>query len=521
MCPGLWEEAIMALAEKHTETSGSGSPRVPAGQAERSTNPAIVSLLIGGKALDGSTRQTFERRSPVSGDVVSVVAAATVEDANAAANAAASAFPAWSGTSPAFRRQLLCRAADVLASRAADISAVMMGEIGATAQWCDFNVRLSAKILLDAAAMTTHVSGAIIPSDRPGVTALAMRQPAGVCLAIAPWNAPVLLGFRSIAMALACGNCVVLKSSELCPATHRLLGDVLLEAGFPAGVVNIVSNAPTDASAIVETLIAHPVIRRINFTGSTRVGRIVAQAAAKYLKRCLLELGGKAAFIVLEDADLDEAVRAAAFGAFFNQGQICMSTERIIVVDAVADEFARRFEAKVRTLKAGDPERGHMPLGAVVTAESARRIRTLIDDAVSKGAQLRVGGDSHDAFLDAMLVDHVTRPMRLYREESFGPVAAIIRVADADEAVTVANDCEYGLSAAVFGRDIMRAMNVARRIESGICHINSATVADEPQMPFGGVKASGYGKFGGLAALDEFTELRWITIASQPGDYPI
>jgi len=312
-----------------------------------------------------------------------------------------------------------------------------------------------------------------------------------------------------------------LKASELCPATHRMLGDVLTEAGFPAGVVNILSSAPADAAAIVEALIAHPVIRRINFTGSTRVGRIIAQTAGRHLKRCLLELGGKAAFIVLDDADLDEAVKAAAFGAYFNQGQICMSTERIIVLDDIADEFVARFLAKVKTLKAGDPGMAQFPLGTLITAESARRVRLLIEDAVAKGAVLLAGGENHDALMDAAIVDHVTRPMRLYREESFGPVAAIIRVADVDEAITVANDCDYGLSGAVFGRDIGRAMQVARRIESGICHINSATVEDEPQMPFGGVKASGYGKFGGAAALDEFTELRWITLSTGPGDYPI
>jgi acyl-CoA reductase-like NAD-dependent aldehyde dehydrogenase len=342
-----------------------------------------------------------------------------------------------------------------------------------------------------------------------------------VCLAIAPWNAPVILGVRSIAMALACGNTVVLKSSELCPATHRLIGDVLTEAGFPAGVLNIVSNAPADASAVVEALIAHPVVRRINFTGSTRVGRIIAQIAAKHLKRCLLELGGKAALIVLDDADLDLAVSAAAFGAYFNQGQICMSTERIIVLDDVADAFVEKFLAKAKTLRAGDPARGDLPLGALVTAESARRVRGLIDDAVAKGAALLAGGDNHDAFMDATVIDHVTRTMRLYREESFGPVAAIIRVGSVEEAITVANDCEYGLSGAVFGRDVGRALDVARRVESGICHINAATVGDEPQIPFGGVKASGYGKFGGPAALDEFTELRWITISGGKEEYPI
>ena len=478
-------------------------------------------LLIGGQDFDASNAATFDRTNPVTGEVSTTASAATLDDAMRAADAAAAAFPAWAASTPAFRRALLEKAAKILLEREAEITEIMMSETGATQQWGAFNTRLGSQIFLDAACMTTHVSGSIIPTDRPGVTAFAIRQPAGVCLAIAPWNAPVILGVRSIAMALACSNTVILKASELSPATHRVIADVLVEAGFPAGVINLISNAPADASAIVEALVAHPVVRRINFTGSTRVGRIIAQTAAKHLKRCLLELGGKAAFIVLDDADIDEAVRAAAFGAFFNQGQICMSTERIIVMDAVADAFADAFKAKVRTLKAGDPERGHLPLGTLVTSDSARRVRMLIDDAVAKGATLLAGGDSHDAFMDATVLDHVTRPMRLYREESFGPVAVIIRVADAEEAITVANDCEYGLSGAVFGRDIMRAMDVARRIESGICHINSATVADEPQMPFGGVKASGYGKFGGMAALDEFTELRWITLSTQPGDYPI
>jgi acyl-CoA reductase-like NAD-dependent aldehyde dehydrogenase len=489
--------------------------------AASATSTVHARLLISGEDCDASNGAVFERINPVTGEPSTTASAATLDDAMRAADAAAAAFPAWAALAPTRRRTLLENAARILLEQEPRITAIMMSETGATRAWCAFNVRLGSEIFRDAAAMTTHVSGAIIPTDRPGVTAFAIRQPAGVCLAIAPWNAPVILGVRSIAMALACGNTVIFKGSELCPGTHRALADVLVEAGFPPGVINLISNAPADASAIVEALIAHPVVRRINFTGSTRVGRIIAQVAAKHLKRCLLELGGKAAFIVLDDADLDEAVKAAAFGAFFNQGQICMSTERIIVVDAVADAFAARFKAKVATLKAGDPERGHMPLGTLVSADSVRRVRMLIDDALSKGAVLLAGGESHDAFMDATVLDHVTRPMRLYREESFGPVAVIIRVADAEEAITVANDCEYGLSGAVFGRNIMRAMEVARRIESGICHINSATVADEPQMPFGGVKASGYGKFGGMAALDEFTELRWITLSTRPSDYPI
>ncbi|NBB47021.1 aldehyde dehydrogenase family protein [Rhizobium sp. CRIBSB] len=483
--------------------------------------PVRVRLFYDGRDADAEQGLVFERTNPVSGEVVTVAAAAGIDDVAHVAAAAARAFPAWSVSTPETRRKILETAATVLHARAAELTSAMMRETGATEAWCAFNVRLGAEIFLDAANMVTKIGGSVVPSDRQGVTSFAWRQPAGVCLAIAPWNAPIILGVRSIAMALACGNCVIFKASELCPQTHRLICDILDEAGCPAGVINVVSNAPSDASAIVEALISHPVVRRVNFTGSTRVGRIVAQMAARHLKRCLLELGGKAAFVVLDDADLDEAARAAAFGAFFNQGQICMSTERIIVHDSIADQFVARLAKHAADLRAGDPSRGHMPLGSMITAESARRVKALIADATSKGAVLLTGGESHDVFMDATVLDHVTRPMRIYSEESFGPVCAIIRVAGVEEAITIANDCDYGLSSAVFGADVGRALDVARRLETGICHVNSATVADEPQVPFGGVKASGYGRFGGQAALDEFTELRWITLSEKPGEYPI
>ncbi|MFJ3681367.1 aldehyde dehydrogenase [Pseudomonas sp. NPDC090208] len=480
-----------------------------------------VRLLIDDQDLAASTAATFQRRNPVTGEVASVAAAATVADADRAANSAAAAFPAWSSTSPTQRRAMLNKAANILDRRAGEFADAAMMETGATRMWILFNCKLAANVLREAASMTTQVGGEVIPSDHEGAISLSVRQPAGVCVGIAPWNAPVILGVRAIAMPLACGNTVILKASELCPKTHQLIGDVLREAGLPKGVVNVLSNAPEDAGAVVEALIAHPAVRRVNFTGSTRVGRLIAETCARHLKRCLLELGGKAPLIVLDDADLDEAVKAAAFGAFMNQGQICMSTERLIVLDSVADEFARRFKAKVATLKAGDPRQGNTALGAVVNAGAVERISQLVTDAVEKGASVLTGGDSDGAIMAPTVLDHVTRSMNIFHEESFGPCVSIVRVADLDEAVTVANDTEYGLSAAVFSQNIARAMEVARRIESGICHINGPTVADEPQVPFGGVKSSGYGRFGGKAAIDEFTDLRWITLQTAPGHYPI
>lgn len=480
-----------------------------------------IDLLIDGKTVPAAKGRSFERRNPLNDSVATKAAAAGVEDARAAADAAAKAFPAWSALGPNERRALLSKAADAMAAKTPEFIARMAAEIGATAGWAGFNVHLAAGMLREAAAMTTQIGGEVIPSDKPGCIAMAVRQPVGVILGIAPWNAPVILGTRALAMPLACGNTVVLKASELCPGTHRLIAECLLEAGLPAGVVNVVTNAPEDAPAVVEALIAHPAVRRVNFTGSTKVGRIIAETAARHLKPVLLELGGKAPMLVLDDADLDEAVKAAAFGAFMNQGQICMSTERLVVDKKVADDFVGKFAAKANTLVAGDPHKGNTPLGAVVSREAVVKVQDLIRDATGKGAKLVAGGRAEGAIMDAAVLDHVTPDMKIYYEESFGPVVCVVRAQDDEDAIRIANDTEYGLSAAVFSRNIPRAMNVARRIDSGICHVNGPTVHDEAQMPFGGTKASGYGRFGGKAGIDQFTELRWITIETQPGRFPI
>lgn len=480
-----------------------------------------IDLYIGGAHRPAANGQRFERANPVTGDVATSAAAATLEDAMAAADAAAAAFPVWSTTPPSERRRLLLAAAEALRAAGPAIVEAMKEEIGATEAWAGFNVHLASDMLVEAASLTTQIKGEVIPSNRPGTTALALRQPVGVVLSMAPWNAPVILGVRSLATPLACGNTVVMKTSELCPRTHALVVEAVASAGLPKGVLNAVSNAPEDAAKIVEALIAHPAVRRVNFTGSTRVGRVIAETAGRNLKPALLELGGKAPFIVLDDADVEAAVAAAAFGAFMNQGQICMSTERIIVVGDIADRFVEAFAAKVATLTAGDPRKGVAPLGSLVSQEAVNRIRALVEDATAKGARVIAGGGGEGTMIDAIAIDRVTPSMRLYTEESFGPVVSIIRAGSIDEAVSIANETEFGLSAAVFGKDQARALAIAQRIESGICHVNGPTVHDEAQMPFGGVKASGYGRFGGSAGIAEFTELRWITLQNGPLHYPI
>ena len=477
-----------------------------------------IDFIIDGAPVASERGATFERRDPITAAVATTAAAATLADVEKVVASAAKAFASWSQTGPNTRRTLLMKAADLMESRTADFVKLMLEETGATAPWAGFNVHLAAGILREAGSLTTQITGEVIPSDKPGILSMAVRQPVGVVLGMAPWNAPVILGTRAIAAALACGNTVVLRSSEACPGTHHLIGQVLNDAGFPPGVVNVISNAAEDAPAIVAALIAHPAIKRINFTGSTKVGKIIAKLAAEHLKPVLLELGGKAPFIVLDDADLDQAVEAAAFGAFLNQGQICMSTERFVVDTAVADAFVAKLAGKAAGLPAGDP-RGRVVLGSMIDLASAEKMDALIADAVGKGAKLVCGGKRTGTVVEATLLDHVTPDMRVYAEGSFGPVKPIVRVTGVEEAVRVANDTEYGLSAAIFGRDITRALAVSKRIESGICHINGPTVADEAQMPFGGVKGSGYGRFGGKAVIDEFTELRWITIEG-PQHYP-
>ena len=478
-------------------------------------------LLIGGDWTGAANDGTFERVDPFTGAAVTVAAAAGREDARRACDAAAGAFAEWSQTPPGERRTVLSKAADILMERAPEIAPVMTEEVGGTFGWGMFNCDLASRMLREAAAQTYAVTGEVIPSDVPGALAMGIRQPAGVVVGMAPWNAPVILATRAVATPLAYGNTVVLKASEHCPRTHAAVVRAIADAGVPAGAINLVIHAADDAPDVVDELIAHPAVRRVNFTGSTRVGRIIALKCAEQLKRCLLELGGKAPQVVLADADLEAAADAASFGAFMNSGQICMSTERIVADRSVADTLGSMLSERASKLVVGDPRDQSTMIGPVINDASRERVLELIEDARNKGAQVLAGGAADGNLVSPTVLANVDPEMRIYREESFGPVVTIVAVEGDDEAVRVANDTEYGLAAAVFGKDVDHALEIARRIESGICHVNSSTVHDEPQMPFGGVKASGWGRFGGKAALEEFTELRWMSVQQTSRHYPI
>jgi benzaldehyde dehydrogenase (NAD) len=478
-------------------------------------------LLIGGDWRGAAGDDTFETNDPWAGETAGTAAAATRDDARAAADAAGEAFREWSQTPPSQRRELLQKAAGLLLERAPEIAGTVTQETGGTFGWGMFNCHLAAGMLGEAAAQTTAVTGEVIPSDVPGLTAMGLRVPAGVVLGIAPWNAPVILGTRAVATPLAYGNTVVLKASEICPRTHGEIARAINDAGVPPGVVNLITHRGEDAADVVDELIAHPAVRRVNFTGSTRVGRLVAENAARHLKRVLLELGGKAPMIVLADADLDEAVAAAKFGAFMHQGQICMATEKIIVESPALDTFAEQLGEKAAALNVGDPRDPETQIGPMVNRSALERVAGLVDEAVERGATVVTGGEADGPCYRPTVLSGVTPEMRIYHEESFGPVVGVMGADTHEEAVRIANDTEYGLAASVFAGHVPTAFDLVRQIESGIGHVNGATVHDEPQMPFGGVKASGFGRFGGKAAIEEFTELRWVTIQEGHRHYPI
>ena len=434
-----------------------------------------------------------------------------------AVNAAAAAFPIWSRMPVAERAAVLREMITVLDAHRSEFYALAAEEIGAAQSWTAFNIDIAMGMLAHVAGLAPALDDQIVIDQKSGKQSIIRRQAAGVVLGLVPWNAPIALGVRAIANALMCGNTVVMKGSEHCPKTHQHLVDVLNKSALPKGALTCVLSAPEDAHDTMVQLIGHPCIRRVNFTGSTRVGREVAIEAARHLKPALLELSGKAPLIVLDDADLDAAVEAACFGAFFNQGQICMSTDWIIVVRSVADEFVTKLQARTRQIVAADPVHKVTELGRMISADAAQRVKGLIDDAVSKGAQLLVGGQIDGCVMQPALLDGIAANMRLYREETFGPLASIMRVHDAEEAVSIANDSDFGLNAAVFSRDLSRAQDIADRLEYGVVQINGPTVHDDPAMPFGGMKQSGYGRFGGTQAIAEFTELRWI--ATHPDDH--
>ena len=476
--------------------------------------------FIGGHWTDAVSGKTFEDKDPFTGETVAVVPAGDGDDACKAIEAAATAFPAWAATPPAVRQAIFLKAADILESRQDEVVSMLARETGCTFGFGMFQMHFVPGLFRQAAAAPYQPIGQIIPSDT-GALAMGIRKPVGVVGAIAPWNAALILSARSIAAPLALGNTVVLKPSEWSPWAGGLVwGEIFAEAGLPEGVLNIVTHAPGKAGDIGDELVSHPAVRRINFTGSTNVGRKLAEAAGRHLKRVVLELGGYNPVIVLADADLEYAVNATAFGAFLHQGQICMSARKVLVERSIADEFTEKLAAKAKGLKAGDPTEHDTIIGPLINEDALKMVQGRVDEAVKKGARVLAGGEAVGACYQATVLADVPEDSEFATHETFGPVIAVEVVDSADDAVARANATAYGLSAGILTTDSDRGFALAQRLEAGIVHVNDQPVGDEPQMPFGGVKDSGWGRFGGQAAQDEFTELRWITVQSGSHPYP-
>jgi acyl-CoA reductase-like NAD-dependent aldehyde dehydrogenase len=474
--------------------------------------------FIGGTWTDAAAGATFEDRDPFNGELLAVVAASTAEDARHAIEAAAAAFPDWAATPPGERQTIMLRAADRLDARRDEVMNLLTRETGCTFGFAAFQAHFVPSLFRQSAALAYAPVGEVLPSDT-GAFSMALRRPVGVVAAIAPWNAALILSGRSIASPMALGNTVVLKPSELSPITGGLLwGEIFSEAGLPDGVLNIVTHAPGGAPEIGAELVSNPHVRRLNFTGSTETGRKLAEDCGRHLKRIVLELGGQNPLIVLADADVEYAVNAAAFGAFLHQGQICMSTRRIVVERAISDEFVRRLTEKVSAMKVGDPKEPDTIIGPLINEQALKTVAARVDEAVAKGATVLTGGEIIGACYAPTLVTDVPDDTDLATLETFGPVAIIERVDGVEEAIDRANATRYGLASGVLTQDTDRGLALAQRIDAGIIHVNDQTVADEPQMPFGGVKDSGVGRFGASQVVHEFTEVHWVTV--QRGSHP-
>jgi acyl-CoA reductase-like NAD-dependent aldehyde dehydrogenase len=474
---------------------------------------------IGGDWVPAESGETFDDIDPFTRDPVARIPAGGREDARRAVEAAAAAFPHWSATPPALRQQVFLNAADVLESRRDEVLSLLARETGCTFGFGMFQMTFVPGLFRQAAGTAYAAMGEIIPSDT-GAFAMGIRRPVGVVGAIVPWNAALILSARSITAPLVLGNTVVLKPSEHSAYVGGLLlGEIFAEAGLPPGALNIVTHAPGGAAPIGDELVENPQVRRINFTGSTETGRRLAEAAGRNLKRVVLELGGFNPLIVRGDADLAFAVDAAAFGAFLHQGQICMSARRIIVERSIAEEFVGRLADKTSTLKTGDPKEPDTIIGPLITEQAVGLVKARVADAVAKGAKVVAGGEADGPCFQATLLTEVPEEAELSHVETFGPVAAIEVVDSDEEAVERANATTYGLASGVITNDADKGLELARQIEAGVVHVNDQPVGDEPQMPFGGVKDSGWGRFGGSAAIEEFTELHWVTVG-QPHPFP-
>jgi benzaldehyde dehydrogenase (NAD) len=454
---------------------------------------------------------------PATGAELGQVGLANPQDIRAAAAAAAAAQPEWAALPHTQRSAILRKAGQIWLDNAAEIEEWSIREGGKIPPAAQFETHVATEEIFEAATLPSRPYGELLPSEQPHLS-FAERVPVGVVGVIAPFNFPQILAIRSVAPALALGNAVVLKPdprTAVCGGV--VLARVFEEAGLPPGVLHVLPGG-ADAG---EALVTDPQVPVISFTGSTAAGRRVGALGGELLKRVHLELGGNSALIVLDDADLDKAASAGAWGSFLHQGQICMTTGRHLVHESVYDDYVARLADKAAHLPVGDPKSGQVAIGPIIDARQRDKVHALVTGSIDAGAKLAAGGSYEGLYYQPTVLGDVTPAMPAYGSEVFGPVAPVVRFASADEAAKLAADSEYGLSLGILTRDVMRGLDLARKIPTGIVHINDQTVDDAPNTPFGGIRASGTGaRFGGSANLEAFTDTRWVTMRADIAPYP-
>lgn len=477
-------------------------------------------MYINGKWVEGEENLSFKVFNPATREVYQSVPDANRQDTRSAIDAAASAQTAWAATPHTQRAAYLLKAAEIVENRKQELIDALIDEGGAWVGKAMFETNYVVELFRAAAACVYQMTGEVVPSEH-GKVSMIMRQPLGVVSVVTPWNFPLLLSTTNFAFALAVGNTIVLKPSEETPVSGGLLlARVLHEAGLPKGVFNVVTASRDQVVEVGDEMVANPHVKAISFTGSTAVGKRIAAQAGSLLKKTCMELGGKDALLILDDADMERAVNAATFGCFMHQGQICMSAERIIVDKKISDEFTDKFVTNVKTLGVGDPRDKSKVIGPIINERQLALIDAQVKDAVDNGAQLLTGGAYEGLFYQPTVLGNINTEMKIYRDETFGPVAPIIIVDGEEEAVNVANDSEYGLSAGIITRDEKRGLSIAAQLNTGMAHINDSPVNDEPHIPFGGMKNSGIGRHGGKASIESFTETRWVTLERDGRHYP-
>ena len=465
---------------------------------------------ISGKAVDIPPSLLTDVVNPANQRPFAKIFMGKTEHMRAAIDAAAAAHPGWAATLAAERERLIMRFADELEKARDEMVDLLIDEGGSTFGKAMFEVGFAANLIRSIAGEARRIHGETFPSDVPGLISMAIRRPLGVVAAISPFNFPVVLSMKKVAFALACGNTVVLKPSEETSLVGLKLAEIVERCKAPAGIFNVV---PGDGATMAQVLYDDPRVKLMSFTGSTKVGRIIATECAKRGKRVVLEMGGKSPLVILKDADLDYAVDTACFGIFIHQGQICMAGSRIIVEAPIYEEFVRRFSAKAATMKVGDPRDHHTVIGPLIRSSQCPMIDKKIKDAVAGGARLVTGGQYEGNFYQPTVVADVTPEMAAFRDELFGPVAAVTKADDANHALALANDSQYGLSSAVLTNNLQIAMKFAMELEAGMVHLNGPTIHDEATVPFGGIKDSGYGTESGPEAMEAYLNSKFVSQA--------